>query len=346
MKIAQVAPIIERIPPKKYGGIERVVYALTEGLVRRGHDVTLFASGDSVTAAKLSSVYPQSLRETRVSDLYGLNVLSLLNIGAAYDRQDEFDIIHEHNGYTALPTAQIARKPVIMTMHGPFTPEVARVFKMLNKPFLVTISRAQAENVPGINLLGTIYHGLDMENYPFSGEHEGYLLFVGRISLEKGTHLAIQTAIYLNLPLVIAAKLEETDMSYFKQYVGPHLSERIRWVGEVEEEERNRLMSKALCFLHPVTWREPFGLTLIEAMACGCPVVAMNHGSIPEIVRDNETGFVVSSLLGMIEAVKNIEKIDRARCREYALKNFNTDKMTRAYEDLYLKAIQAASDKG
>lgn len=340
MRIAQIAPIAERVPPVTYGGTERVVHALTEELVRRGHDVTLFATGDSITSAKLSSVYPRALREAKLKDIYGTNLWTLFNFGKAYERQDEFDIIHDHNGFVSLPTAHIARTPVVMTCHGPFTAENRHIYRELHRPFLVTISDSQA-TVAGLNYAGTVYNGLDFTAYPFSVDHDGYLLFVGRISPEKGVHVAIQTALNLNMPLIIAAKLDPFDRPYFNQYVEPFLSNKIQWIGEVDEEERNRLMSRAYCFLHPVTWREPFGLTIVEAMACGCPVIGMDMGSIPELIKNGETGYVVRSLEEMIDAVYEIEKIDRARCREHVFTNFNASRMTDGYEAVYRKVIEA-----
>lgn len=340
MKIAQIAPIIERVPPAKYGGTERVVYELTEELIKRGHEVTLFASGNSLTSGKLISIYPKSLREVRVEDLYGHNTLTMLNIGTAYQMQGNFDIIHDHNGYVSLPTANISSIPVVMTYHGNFSPEVQRSYKMLRKPYVVSISKSQVQGIEGMNVIGNVYNGLSMDDYPFSETNDGYLLFVGRISLEKGVHHAIEVALHLNLPLIIAAKLDEIDMPYFKQYVGPRLSENIKWVGEVNEGERNKLMSKALCFLHPVTWKEPFGLTLIEAMACGCPVVAFKKGSIPEVIADKKTGYVVLDLEEMIEAVKNIGEIKRENCRKHALEKFNAKIMAARYEKIYQKILK------
>lgn len=342
MKIAQIAPIIESVPPKKYGGTERVVYALTEELVRRGHEVTLFASGDSKTSAALKSVYPRALRLAKLKDIYGSNIWTLANIASAYSMQDEFDIIHDHTGYLSITAANISSTPVVMTMHGPFTPEVRQVFNMFRNPNLVTISKSQSFPAPTLNYAGMVYNGLSMEDYPFTVEQEGYLLFVGRISMEKGTHFAIQVAQQLNLPLIIAAKLEQVDRVYFLEYVEPFLNEDIRWIGEVNESERNQLMSKALCFLHPVTWREPFGLTLIEAMACGCPVVAFDKGSIPEIIENGITGFVVQDIEAMIDAVENIYTIDRHKCRQHALNNFNAKLMADGYEKIYQKIL---SDK-
>jgi glycosyltransferase involved in cell wall biosynthesis len=345
MRIAQIAPIAERVPPKRYGGTERVVSALTEELVRRGHEVTLFASGDSITKAKLKSVYPRSLREARLQDIYGLNYWTLLNIGLAYNMQDEFDIIHDHTIPVSLPTGNLAETPVVATMHGPFNPDNKTIFRSLLRPNIVTISNSQAFTVPDINHLGTVYNGLPMDNYPFGEEPEDYLLFIGRISVEKGVHLAIKVAQELDMKLIIAAKLDKVDEPYYKLYIEDHLSDRIRWIGEVDERERNELMCKALCMLHPVTWREPFGLTLIEAMACGCPVVAINLGSIPEIIKTGETGYVVEDVETMIEAVGNIGKISRSACRVHALKNFSDKKMADGYELLYNRILNGDGEE-
>lgn len=339
MKIAQIAPIVERVPPKKYGGTERIVHALTEELVKRGHEVTLFASGDSVSSAKVESVYPRGLREARLPEIYGANAWTLLNIGLAYELQEEFDVIHDHMAPLSLPAANVAQTPVVATMHGAFTPANRRLFQSLRGPAIVSISQSQIFSAPNINHAGTVYNGLPMEHYPFAEKDEGYLLYVGRLAMEKGVHFAIEVAEQLDLPLIIAAKLDAVDQPYFRSYVEPRLSERVRWVGEVDEAERNALMQKARCFLHPVTWREPFGLTLIEAAACGCPVVAFNRGSIPEIVKTGVTGFVVEDTDSMIDAVEGISTISRAACREHALKNFSAKNMADGYEAIYRKMI-------
>lgn len=342
MNILQIAPLVERVPPKKYGGTERVVHALTEELVQRGHDITLMASGDSVTSAKLISVYPRSLREANVKNLYGPNPWKMLHIGTAYQMQHLFDIIHDHNELS-LPTANIAKTPVVFTIHGAITPDNRRLYERLSRPYFITISRAQTLHAPNIHTLGTIHNGLPMEHYPFSKRHKGYLLFVGRISPEKGVHYAIEVANDLDLPLTIAAKLDKAnphDTQYFYEYIQPQLSDQIRWAGEVDEKERNMLMSKALCMLHPITWREPFGLTLIEGMACGCPIVAFNKGSIPEIIVDGKTGFIVDDLAEMIACVEHIEVINRAYCRSYALQHFNAKRMTDEYEAIYKRILQ------
>lgn len=340
LKIAQIAPIIERVPPKKYGGTERMVHALTEQLVKRGYDVTLYASGDSITSAKLKSVHPRALREVRMTDLYGSNYLTMLNIGIAYKDQDKFDVIHDHNGHVSAPTANISATPVVMTIHGQFTTYSRKVFETLDRPFYVTISKAQAAFAPYLHHAGTVHNGLDMKDYPFSSTHDGYLLFVGRISMEKGVHNAIEVAQFLDLPLIIAAKLESVDMPYFQEYIGPRLSDQIRWIGEVDEEERNKLYSKAICLLHPVTWHEPFGLTLIEAMACGAPVIAFNKGSIPEIIKNGKTGYVVDNIQDMISAIININHIKREDCRKHALENFNVEKMADGYLRIYENTLK------
>lgn len=345
LKIAQIVNIAEQVPPHKYGGTERVVYALTEELVKRGHEVTLFASGDSKTSAKLVAIYPKALRSVHIDNAYGMSPLTLLNIGYAYQKQDEFDIIHDHTGYFGLPVANIAKTPVVMTMHGYFSVNERRIFENLKNPYLVSISNAQAKSAPKLSFIANVYHGLNMDDFPFSETHEGYLLSVGRISLEKGTHIAIEVAQYLDLPLIIVAKLDSVldspeNNAYFRQYIEPKLSDQIKWVGEVNEEERNRLMSKALCLLHPVTWPEPFGLAMIESMACGAPVIGFNLGSIPEIIQDGKTGYVVNTINEMIEASANIDKIDRKACRQYALKTFNVKNMVDQYEQIYYQILR------
>lgn len=343
MKIAQVSTIASRVPPKGHGGTERVVYALTEELVKRGHEVTLFASGDSLTSAKLDSVWPVNLRETDIEPLYGINTVFLHHLGHAYRLGEEFDIIHDHTGCSGLPFAQLSSRPVIMTMHGLVPPMHKPLFEEFRKANLVAISNDQRQDHLTYNTVGVVHNGLIMENYPFSPAHKGYLLYVGQISEAKGTRYAIEVAQKLGLPLIIAARLDKREkyQTYYKTYVEPHLNDQIRYIGEVGEEERNELMAHALCFLHPGTWREPFGLTIIEAMACGAPVVAFNNGAIPELIEEGKTGFVVKDADEMAEAVKKIDFIDRAYCREYSLKNFSASKMASEYEAFYKKLLAA-----
>ncbi|KKQ96630.1 MAG: hypothetical protein A3C27_01030 [Candidatus Levybacteria bacterium RIFCSPHIGHO2_02_FULL_39_36] len=343
MKIAQIAPMGETVPPKKYGGTERVVHALTEGLVNRGHEVTLFASGDSKTSANLISVYPKSLRESQYKNPYGAEQIAMLNVGTAYKMQDKFDIIQDHAGYISLPTSILATTPVVMTLHGAPSPDGKRLYESIaadsNNPYFVSVSYAQRKPMPSLNYIANIYNGLEMENYPFANENDGYLLFVGRIHPDKGLHHAIEVAEFLNLPLIIAAKLDTSQIPYYKRYIEPKLSDKITWVGEVTTQKRNKLM-RALCLLHPIEWREPFGLTLIEAMACGCPPVAFRRGSIPEIIKHTKTGFIAEDTTEMIEYVRSIGKIKRKNCRTYALQKFNAERMIFEYEQLYEKILR------
>lgn len=345
LKIAQIAPLVESVPPQKYGGTERVISVLTEELVRRGHDVTLFASGDSVTSARLRSVYPRSLRSAGVTDDRQKNGLSFLNIGLAYEHADDFDIIHDHCGVFSLPTANVCSTPVVCTLHGAFFPHNKKLFQELSNPYFVPISDNQSQSVVNLHTLGTIYNGLPLEHYPFSLKRENFLLYVGRITALKGTHFAVQVAHRLKMPLILAAKLEPSEQAYFDTEVKPYLNDDIRWIGEVTEEERNQLMSKAHCFLHPGTWQEPFGLTLIEAMACGAPVIAFNKGSIPEIIEQGKTGFIVKNLADMVKAVKKVNTIDRSYCRNYALEHFSSQKMVDEYEKLYEKVLSIEAVK-
>lgn len=348
MKIAQIAPLAERIPPKSYGGTERVVYALTEELVKMGHDVTLFATGDSTTSAKLISVYPKGLREAKEKNRYGRNEWSLLNFGVAYGMQSEFDIIHDHNILISLPTANVADTPVINTLHDPdhYSRENLTLYQTLNRVNLVAISKSQIEITPHLDFAGMVYNGLDMSDYPFSSTHQGYLLFVGRIAEMKGVHHAIEVAETLNIPLVIAARLETAfleDIEYFYEKIEPRLSDQIIWIGEVNDRQRNRLMSKALCTLHPAR-REPFGLTIIEALANGCPVIASNEGSIPELIKNGKVGYVVNDVKEMCLAVKKVGKISRRDCRKHAVDNFSATKMAREYEGIYRRIIHSQKE--
>jgi glycosyltransferase involved in cell wall biosynthesis len=239
-----------------------------------------------------------------------------------------------------MPTANIAETPVVMTLHGPITAVNRPLLEQLRRPHLVSISDSQRRPAPGLNYAATIYHGLDLLGYPHETTHDGYLLFVGRFLREKGAHHAIAVARQTRMPLIIAAKLDPADRPYFKEYIEPHLSEDIRWVGEVDEAERNRLMSRARGLLYPATWREPFGLVLIETMACGAPVIAFGRGSIPEIITHGKTGFVVDDVEEMIDAVHALDTIDRTTCRQHVLDNFSVKRMVDGYEAVYQKILE------
>ncbi len=340
LRIAQLVQIAETVPPQKYGGTERVVSALTEELVARGHEVTLFAAGGSKTSANLVSVTPYPIREPRDER----TVLNMENISRAYGQQDRFDVIHDHAIDVSLPIAHGSDTPVVATLHTLVTQERANMYEEFSNPTYVPISQAQVADYPSITT-PPIYNGLDLEKFPFGEkpDPQEYLLFVGRIDPKKGVDTAIEVAKRAGIPLVIAAKLDELPhtQAYFKEYIEPELDgTQTRWVGEVNEEERNMLMKGAKAVIHPNTWNEPFGLVLIEAMACGAPVIARNRGSIPEIIKNGETGYVVDTVDEMVEAVKKIDAIDRKRCREHAITNFNASRMADQYEQLYYELVE------
>ncbi len=351
MRIAQIAPLAIRVPPEKYGGTERVVHALTEELVKRGHEVTLFASGDSITSAKLNSVFPTSIRNSKIRPVYGFNAPLMHSISRAYVMEKEFDVIHDHVAFPGpsigAALAEKSTTPAVLTLHGHIEPDHISTYREFRKMNIVTISQDLGRDIQDLNLAGFVHNGLPMEHYPFSAQHDGYLLWVGRICLEKGPHHAIVAAKRLNLPLILAGKIEETEAGqrYYRKYVKPFLNDQIKWIGEIDETERNDLMARALVFLHPITWREPFGLTIIEANACGLPVVAFNLGAMPEIIEEGKTGFLVKNLDEMVEAIKNVDTIDRAYCRAHALTKFNAAKMAEGYEAIYKKVIDAAKKK-
>ena len=333
MRIAQIASLIESVPPKKYGGIERFVHYLTEELIQRGHDVTLFATADSKTKGKLVSIAPKPLREMHVADTA---VFALLNVAKVYNNSGNFDIIHNQLDYYGLPSASFSKIPTVTTMHGAINLENKNIYNEYREQNFVSISYSQRKRGEELNWRANIYHGITTKDLPFSNNPKDYLLYVGRISLEKGTHTAMDVATALGKKLIIAAKLDKSDVDYFNQYVAPRLyNKSIKWIGEVDDKERNELMSKAICLLHPITWPEPFGLTMIEAMACGCPVIAFREGSVPEIVEDKKTGFIVEKEKEMIQAVDKIQSISRQDCRNHVEKNFNLKKMVDAYEKLY-----------
>ena len=338
-----IASPIERIPPKLYGGTERVISALTEELVYLGHDVTLFASADSQTSAKLVATFQKPLREAYPSSREVMKRIqeTLLHLGNAYAKQDQFDIIHDHTSYFGLSYAQSSRTPVVSTIHGCLSAESISLYEKFSKPYLVTISQSQQYPAQNLNYIATVYNGLAMHHYPFSFTHKGYLLAVGRMCEEKGIHNAITIAEKTHLPLLIAAKLEERNMEYFQKYIKPRLTKKIRWIGEVNERERNELMKNALCFLHPLEWDEPFGLTIIESMSCGTPVITFDKGSMREIIQDTKTGFIAKDIDDAVSCLRKIDTIDRQYCRSYSLKNFNSKKMAREYESIYTSIINA-----
>lgn len=339
MRIAQIAPLFESVPPKMYGGTERVVHGLTEELVKSGHDVTLFASGDSKTSAKLVPCCERGLRlEQSVADFHAYTIIQL---GMVYTRAHEFDIIHNHVDYFAFPFTRLAQVPTVTTLHGRLDiPEVQRVYPYFPDLPLVSISDAQRIHLPNANWVATVYNGIDAEGFTFRREPGSYLAFLGRIALEKRPDRAIEIARAVGMPLRIAAKVDPSDRVYFEQAIKPLLQHPlVEFVGEIDEEAKDEFLGNAYALLFPIDWPEPFGITMIEAMATGTPVIAAACGSVPEVVEDGQTGFVCQNLREMIDAVERIPQISREACRRRVLEYFTAAKMTTAYEAVYRKLL-------
>jgi glycosyltransferase involved in cell wall biosynthesis len=337
LRIAMVAPLTEPVPPPLYGGTERVVSVLTEELVRRGHDVTLFASGDSKTSAKLFPCCERGLRLDKTAKDYVAH--TLFGCGEAYVRAAEFDIIHNHNDYIAFPFARMALTPTVTTVHGRLDlPEVKQIYDAYPEHQLVSISNDQQSWLPNRRWLATVYNGIDIENYHFKEEGGDYLVFLGRISPEKRVDRAIEIARDVGMRLIIAAKVDRVDQDYHENAIKPLIernSNLVEYIGEVNEQEKDQLLGGAYAYLFPVDWPEPFGLTMAEAMATGCPVIATKAGSAPEVVADGETGFVCRSFSAMVQAVGRIGEIDRRACRAHVERNFSPTAMADGYERVY-----------
>jgi glycosyltransferase involved in cell wall biosynthesis len=340
MRIAQVAPLYERVPPKLYGGTERVVSYLTEELVRQGHEVTLFASGDSLTSAELVPICPHALRlNDRVVDPLAYHILQLEKV---FSRADAFDIIHFHTDYLHFPLSRLFREPHVTTLHGRLDlPDLPALYRQFADMPVVSISDAQRDPLPWLNWQGTVYHGLPLDLYRLYPEPGGYLAFLGRISPEKRVDRAIKIAIELGQPLRIAAKVSKADREYFEVEIRPLLAHPlIEFIGEIGEAEKNEFLGNARALLFPVDWPEPFGLAVIEAMACGTPVVAFSRGSVPEIIDPGVTGFVVETMDEAIQATGEVSSLSRERCRQAFEERFSARRMADDYLTLYQSLLQ------
>jgi glycosyltransferase involved in cell wall biosynthesis len=345
LRIAQVAPLFESVPPRAYGGTERVVSYLTEALVGLGHDVTLFASGDSVTAARLVAVTERSLRlDPRKPDWVTWHTMMLDRVfGAAH----AFDVIHFHVDTLHLPLARrCAHCPCVTTLHGRLDlPDLAPLYRYFNDQPLVSISNSQRLPLPLADWRATVHHGLPRKLYSFHPRPDGYFAFVGRISPEKRVDRAIEIAIGCGVPLRIAAKVDDADRVYFEEVIKPLLGHPlVDYIGEVEEGAKNEFIGRARALLFPIEWPEPFGLVMIEAFACGTPVIAMQRGSVPEILEHGVTGYIVQDVREAIAAARHIDRIDRRRCREVFERHFTADLMARRYLDVYADLADGARE--
>ena len=342
MRIAQVSPLYESVPPKLYGGTERVVSYLTEELVRLGHDVTLFASGDSVTRARLRPPCPAALR----LDPHCLDSLAphVRMLGWVYQHADEFDVIHCHTDYLGLPLTRCTRTPTVITLHGRLNiPDITPLYYDYPDVSLVSISTAQRQPLSLANWVSTVHHGLPSKLYPFQPKPGSYLLFLGRISPEKCPEVAIRIAIQTGIPLRIAAKVDKVDQAYFETTVQPYLDHPlIEFLGEADEPRKRELLGNAMALLFPIDWPEPFGLVMIESLACGTPVIARRRGSVPEVLRHGQTGFICETEDEMVAAVHQIATLDRATCRKEFEQRFTANHMAQNYLKIYQRLIAAA----
>jgi glycosyltransferase involved in cell wall biosynthesis len=342
MKIAEVAPLYESVPPHGYGGTERVVSYLTEQLVREGHDVTLFASGDSNTAANLVPCAPRSLRLGKAVDTLAHHILMLEHV---FQRANEFELIHFHIDYLHFPLSRRGSFNHLTTLHGRLDlPDLPVLYQEFSEMPLVSISNSQRKPLADANWVGTVYHGLPASSFTFRLKPEKYLLFLGRISPEKRVDRAIEIARRARRKLKICAKIDRTDRYYFNKQIKHLLDDPlIEFIGEVGHERKNELLGAASALLFPIDWPEPFGLVMIEALACGTPVIAFPCGSVPEIIVDGETGFIVNEIEEAAEAVHRIGTIDRTHCRGEFEQRFTDRRMAQDYVGIYEQRLARAA---
>jgi glycosyltransferase involved in cell wall biosynthesis len=334
MKVAIISPIAWRTPPRHYGPWERVVSLLTEGLVKENIDVTLFATGDSLTAAKLRSVCPAPYEEDRELDA---KVWESLHISEVMEHAGEFDIIHNNYDFLPLTYSGLIKTPMVTTIHGFSSPKILPVYKKYNqKTHYVSISNADRN--AGLNYIRTVYHGIDLERFTLETKPGDYLVYFGRIHPDKGTREAIQVAKKAKMKLVIAGIIQ--DKAYYEKYVEPKLGEDVCYIGSVGPEERNKVLGHAYALLHPIHFDEPFGLSIVEAMACGTPVLAFNRGSMPEIIREGINGFIVMNSEDMADKIEAVKNISREACRQTVEARFTQEKMVKEYIAVYKEILK------
>jgi glycosyltransferase involved in cell wall biosynthesis len=341
MRVAQVAPLYESVPPQYYGGTERVVSYLTEELVRQGHEVTLFASGDSVTKARLVAPCRRSLRlDTHCIDQIAHHILELELVLKDPTR---FDIIHFHIDYLHFPLSCRQATPHITTLHGRLDiPDLVPLYQEFTQVPVISISNAQREPLPWLNWHGTVYHGLPEHLYRFHEKAGTYLAFLGRISPEKRVDRAIEIAKRIGMEIKIAAKVDAVDRAYFEDSIAPLLKDPlVEYVGEIGDGEKDGFLGNAYALLSPIDWPEPFGLVMIEAMACGTPVIAYRHGAIPEVIEDGVTGFIVDGLEDAIRAAERISTLSRKHCRRVFEQRFSASRMAKDYLTIYQRLIDS-----
>jgi len=341
MRIAQIAPLWERVPPPAYGGTEAVVSTLTDELVRRGHDVTLFATGDSQTLAMLEPGCETALRSLGVlPPEYA--VYEQMQLSKVFRRAGEFDLIHSHMDFAALPYASFTKTPVIHTIHGILTPLVEQIYSQHRQQNFVSISNSQRREDLKLNYVATVYNAIATEQFKFyrKPDEPPYLAFLGRMSEEKGPHLAIAIAKRTGLPLKMAGKVDFENREFFDREVAPHIDgKQIEFLGEADTRLKNELMGRAIATLFPITKPEPFGRVMLESIAGGTPAIALSSGSAPEAIADGKTGFLCENLEECVAAVSKVEKLDRPACREHVEANFSVRRMADGYEAAYQQVL-------
>jgi glycosyltransferase involved in cell wall biosynthesis len=335
MHIAQIAPLTEAIPPKLYGGTERVVSWLTEELIALGHEVTLFASGDSATSARLEAAWPRALRlDGAVRDP---NALHMMMLERVYQRASDFDFLHFHLDYYPFSLFSRQPTPFVTTLHGRLDlPEHQPVFDVFRAMPVVSISNAQRRPLPQANWVRTVLHGLPADLLRPQPVTPSYFAFLGRIAPEKGIDRAIRIARHCGVPLKVAAKVDRTDQDYYEEQIAPMMrAENIEYIGEITDREKSQFLSGAIALLVPIDWPEPFGLVMIEAMACGTPVIAFNRGSVPEVIDDGLTGLIVEDETGAIGAVDRLALLSREKIRRRFEERFTARRMAQDYLSVY-----------
>ncbi|SMF48485.1 mannose-6-phosphate isomerase, type 2 [Alteromonadaceae bacterium Bs31] len=340
MRIAMLSPIAWRTPPRHYGPWENVVSLLTEGLVSRGIDVTLYASGDSITGARLKSVCLRGYEEnTKVIP----KVEECLHISELFEQAEEFDLIHNHFDFLPLSYSSMTTTPLITTIHGFSSPAILPVYKKYNnKVFYISIS--DADRAPSLDYLATIHHGINLRQFTYQAEPENYLLFFGRIHQDKGAREAIEIALASGIKLLMAGIVQ--DEKYFQQFVVPKLQPgKVEFLGSVGPDRRNTLLGGAKALLHPIYFNEPFGLSVVEAMACGTPVIAFNRGSMPELIDSGKNGFLVDDVDQAVGAVARLKDISRGHCRRHVEQFFSVERMVDDYINAYQQVIDKAAPK-
>jgi len=333
MKVAVLSPVAWRTPPRHYGPWEQIASNIAEGMVKKGVEVTLFATGDSITAGKLDSVCAQGYEEDRTQDA---KVLECLHISNLMEKAGDFDIIHNNFDFLPLTYSGLIKTPVITTIHGFSSQKIIPVYKKYNSiGHYVSISNS--DRSPELDYLATVYNGLNVEDFDFVEQPEDYLLYFGRIHYDKGCAEAIQIAQKSKRKLLIAGIIQ--DENYYREKVEPYLNEQIQYIGHAGPEKRNALLGKAAALLHPINFNEPFGMSVAEAMLCGTPVIAFNKGSMPELIQPDKTGFLVNTIDEAVEIISNLKNIKRKDCRDWAKSKFSSEKMVDDYFDLYKKVL-------